>query len=91
MIKDVNVKQLIEDVHEQLENARLYGEHENRWAVNWADLRVVDVFAVKSLQWPSDPPRIVVEIEEAESSELEAFLYDALGEKYPNVDFKTEW
>jgi hypothetical protein len=40
-------------------------------AVNWANLRVVDIEECRSLLEPGEPPDILVRIEEAESRELD--------------------
>jgi hypothetical protein len=62
------------------------------WAVNWADLRVVDVIDCRSAMGNGEFIRVVIE-EAMPGCPLEGLIYQRLKAEYPGLEFEVacEW
>ena len=88
---NINTEELIAAVESLIEQAR---EHKgDLGAVNWGDLRIVDITYELSMLRPEDGPFCIVLVEEADPGcALVAWLNQRLDEeKFPGVYIECEW
>jgi hypothetical protein len=88
----INVGELLAHVDALLADAR-FDTMNSFGAVNWADLKVVDIEYRHSMKLPRELPYCMVMLEEAApTSGLARWLHDRLDSaRFPRVFFECDW